>query len=58
MRIKLEFGVLSDTKILKKMSVQKKISEEYKLEIKELFNEVSSWKVKFASTSVFHVTET
>lgn len=27
------------------MSIQKKISEEFKQEIKERFNEVSSWKV-------------
>lgn len=37
------------------MSLQKKITEEYKLEIKELFNEVSSCKVKLKAGLVAHV---
>ena len=37
------------------MSLQKKITEEYKLEIKELFNEVSSRIVKLKASLVAHV---
>lgn len=38
----IEFQVQSDKKTRLKMSIQKKISEEFKVEIKEHFNDVSA----------------